>query len=240
MMERLQKILASRGIASRREAETLILKGRVSVNGVKVTELGAKADPDADTILFDGRTLPNHLAPKVLMLNKPVGYLSTSRKSREEGEIVLDLVPSDRRYFPVGRLDRDSSGLLLMTDDGDLALRLTHPRYGAHKTYVVETTATVPPESVRLLKEGVMLEDGMAYAIDALQLGRRCLQITLGEGRKRQVRRMIAALGLRVFSLERVQIGGLSLGSLRPGQWRELNPDEIERLLQPAADNHPR
>jgi 23S rRNA pseudouridine2605 synthase len=240
MKERLQKILASRGIASRRDAERLIQDGRVSVNGEVVEELGSKADPDHDVILFNGRPLPQQRAPKVLMLNKPVGYLCTTRKSREEGRIVLDLVPSDRRYFPVGRLDKESSGLLLLTDDGELALRLTHPRYGTHKTYIAEVNAPVTDSDIQQLTDGVLLEDGLARAITADRLGQRRMRVVLGEGRKRQVRRMIAALGLRVISLRRVQIGDLDLGALRAGQYRELKPQEIEQLLHSAAASIPR
>lgn len=235
MKERLQKILAGRGIASRRQAELMIREGRVSVNGKLVEEPGTKADPDADTIIFDGQPLPPWRTPKVLMLHKPVGCLSTSRKSREEGGIVLDLVPSDRRYFPVGRLDKDSSGLLLLTDDGDLALRLTHPRYGVLKVYIVETNIPASAAAIRQLTEGVALDDGLAKAVEVGKLGQRRLHITLGEGRKRQIRRMIAALGMRVVALKRVQIGDLKLGSLQPGRYRELKQQEIERLL-PAAD----
>jgi 23S rRNA pseudouridine2605 synthase len=229
--ERLQKILAARGVASRRAAEQIVSAGRVSVNGETVAELGAKADPLLDVIRVDGRVLPERRPPKVLMLHKPVGYVSTCRKSREEGRIILDLLPDDRRYFPVGRLDRDSSGLLLLTDDGDLANHLTHPRYGTRKVYVVETHSRLSPAEIRMLRDGVMLDDGLARAERVMMLAPNRLRITMTEGRKREIRRMIIAVGGRVASLTRVQIGDLSLGSLPSGEWRELNPNEIERLL---------
>jgi pseudouridine synthase len=234
MNERLQKVIAARGIASRREAERMILDGRIAVNGAVVTELGTRVDPDTDRVEVDGRPLRAGAdAPRVLMLNKPVGYLSTCKPDREIGPTVLELVPRDRRYFPVGRLDQNSSGLMLLTDDGDLAHRLTHPSFGTEKVYDVETRHPLRPEQVNELIEGVMLEDGPARAIDVEQVAPRGVLITLGEGRKRQIRRMIIAVGSRVLSLRRIRIGGLSLGSLPSGKWRELDPAEIALLLQP-------
>ncbi len=233
MNERLQKVIAARGIASRREAERMILEGRIVVNDAVATELGTRVDPDVDRIVVDGRPLRPAAAPRVLMLNKPVGYLSTCKPDREIGPTVLELVPRDRRYFPVGRLDQNSSGLMLLTDDGDLAHRLTHPRYGTEKVYDVETRHPLRPEQVNELIEGVMLDDGPARALDVQQVSPRGVLITLGEGRKRQVRRMIIAVGSRVLSLRRVRIGGLCIGSLPSGKWRELEPSEIELLLQP-------
>jgi len=200
-----------------------------------VTEPGTKADPDFDAIFVDGNPLPRPQPPRVLMLNKPVGYLSTCRKSREVGRVILDLLPGDRRYFPVGRLDRETSGLLLVTDDGGLANHLTHPRYGATKTYVVETRTRLAPERLQALRDGVMLEDGIARAERVLAAAPNRLRITMTEGRKREVRRMLAAVGARVTSLTRVQIGDLRLGSLPVGKWRELAPSEIARLFSDAA-----
>jgi 23S rRNA pseudouridine2605 synthase len=235
LKERLQKILASRGYASRRAAEEIITAGRVVVNGEKVTELGTRADAEFDQIRVDGKPLLQRRPARVLMLNKPPGYLSTCHKSREEGRVILELIPSDRRYFPVGRLDRDSSGLLLVTDDGDLAQRLTHPSHGTRKIYLVEATTRVEESQVRELREGIDLEDGFAQPDEVAQLSSRRLQITLTEGRNREVRRLFAAVGLRVRSLQRIQIANLKLGSLPPGHWRDLTLREIERLVHPAA-----
>jgi pseudouridine synthase len=228
--ERLQKTLARAGIASRRAAEELIASGRVTVNGEVVIQMGISVDPEVDRIHFDGRPLQSPAPPKVLMLNKPVGYLSTSRPSREVGESVLTLVPRDRRYFSVGRLDRDSSGLLLLTDDGDLAYQLTHPKHGTRKVYEVETTRRMTMDDLSALRSGVDLEDGVATVASAKRLTGNSLEVVLSEGRKRQIRRMIAALGGRVRRLHRTRIANLSLGDLPPGHWRELTASEVAAL----------
>lgn len=236
-MERLHKILARHGIASLRESERWIREGRVSVNGRIVTESGASADAERDKIEVNGQPIPRQLPPRVLMLNKPAGFLCTSRKSREQGATIFDLLPSDRRYFSVGRLDRDTSGLLLVTDDGDLALRLSHPRYGTHKTYLVETDVPLEERTLHRLLHGVELEDGPARAVEASLASPRRLRIVLSEGRKRQVRRMTTAVGARVVRLHRTWIGRLSLGSLPSGKWRELTDKEIRLLLKERSDN---
>lgn len=230
MKERLQKTLARAGIASRRAAEELITEGRVSVNGEIVSQLGVSVDPEVDRVEFDGQALPPRKPPRVLMLNKPVGHVSTSRTSREMGKSVLELVPNDRRYFTVGRLDRDSSGLLLLTDDGDLAYVLTHPKHGARKVYAVETERRLTDKDLRRLQDGVQLDDGVARAAAVMRLKGTSLEIVLTEGRKRQIRRMISALGTRVRSLHRTQITDLRLGELPTGRWRELTPAEIAAL----------
>ena len=162
MKERLQKTLARAGVASRRASEELIRDGRVRVNGRIITDMGISVDPESDRIEFDSRPLPIPRPPRVLMLNKPVGYVCTSRISRETAPSVLDLVPTDRRYFSIGRLDRDTSGLLLLTDDGDLAFRLTHPKHGTRKFYEVETNHRLTDEELAELEEGVMIDDGLA------------------------------------------------------------------------------
>ncbi|MBU1985315.1 pseudouridine synthase, partial [bacterium] len=167
---------------------------------------------------------------RVLMLHKPPGFLCTRRKSREKGHTIFDILPSDRRYFSIGRLDKDSSGLLLVTDDGELAFRLTHPRHGTRKTYLVDTDVSLSASRVRRLTKGIELEDGIARALEARAVSQHRLCIVLAEGRKRQIRRMTAALGARVTRLHRIQVGNLELGELIPGEWRELSPQEIERL----------
>jgi 23S rRNA pseudouridine2605 synthase len=235
LKQRLQKILAQRGLASRREAERMILDGRVTVNGSLVSVLGTQADPDADDIRVDGKLVPPVQAARVLMLNKPPGYVSTCKTGREIGRSVLELVPHDRRYFPVGRLDRDSSGLLLLTDDGDLAHRLMHPRHKVAKLYLVTCDASLPRGGARRLEAGIPLEDGVARALRVSALGDGLYRVVLGEGRKRQIRRMFRALGVRVTHLQRVQVGGVELGDLAEGRWRELTAVEIQALLSPDA-----
>ena len=230
MKERLQKILARAGIASRRAAEDLIRAGRVSVNGERISEVGASADPDVDHVEFDGRPLHFPAATRVIMLNKPVGYVSTSHLSRESGRSVMELVPSDRRYFTIGRLDRDTSGLLLLTDDGDLAYQLTHPKHGARKFYEVEVNCRLSDDELQQLCDGVILDDGEAHALEVKRLRGYHIRIVLGEGRKRQARRMVEALGARVRSLHRSGIETLRLGELPPGHWRELSSKEIAAL----------
>jgi 23S rRNA pseudouridine2605 synthase len=235
--QRLQKILSQRGIASRREAEKLIAAGRVTVNSVVVTVLGTQADPDIDVVRLDGKPLPELRVSRVLMLNKPAGYVSTCRIGREIGVSVLELLPNDRRYFPIGRLDRESTGLLLLTDDGDLAFRLTHPRYKVPKVYEVDCENPLTRNVIRQLKDGVLLEDGQARAIEIIAAGRYACRVILGEGRKRQIRRMFASVGIKIARLHRTQIGNLMLSKLPPGQWRDLSDHEKELLLHPEPFN---
>lgn len=231
MKQRLQKILAQRGVASRRTAEKMILDARVTVNGTVISVLGTQADPDADEIRVDGRPLPPPQRARVLMLHKPPGYVSTCRTGRETGKSVLELVPADRRYFPVGRLDRDSTGLLLLTDDGDLAHHLMHPRHKVPKVYEVESDRPLPADGARQLTAGVHLQDGISRALAVSSMGDSVYRVILGQGRKRQIRRMFQALGMQVLRLHRVQIGALPLGDLPAGRWRELTAHEIEDLL---------
>ncbi len=235
MKERLQKIIASRGIASRREAEKLILAGKVSVNGEIVRELGAKADPDADELKIGGRKLPGRQPPHALAFHKPVGYLCTRSPSRESGPTIYELLPQDRRYVSVGRLDRDSSGLLIITDDGALAHRLTHPRFGTRKVYRVVTTRVLDNDQLARLRRGVRLEDGWARANEINHVRGAELEIILTEGRNRQIRRMIEAVGAEVSKLHRTAIGNLQLGRLKPGQSRLLSAREIEALKMEEA-----
>jgi pseudouridine synthase len=239
MPERLQKLLARAGFGSRRACEQLITAGRVSVNGKTVVDLGVKADPDRDQIAFDGRpiSLPTHLA--YVALNKPVGVVTTA--SDERGRTtVLDLIKSESRLFPVGRLDRDSEGLLLLTNDGEVAARLTHPRYGLEKEYSVRIARDATGEEIRRLREGIEI-DGRLTAPARVDVaapprpagakpGEHWLRIVLHEGRKRQVRRMLASLGIPTLRLVRTRIGPLQLGSLKPGESRPLTVREIEAL----------
>lgn len=231
MKLRLQKVLAQRGVASRREAEQWIRDGHISVNGFIITEMGYRVDPDEDTILVCGKELPESRSQRVLLLNKPVGYVCTCKLSRETGRSILELVPDDRRYFPVGRLDRESSGMIILTDNGDLALRLTHPKFHVAKLYEVESDRPLSKEAKNTLLRGVVLEDGQARAIRIRTIGSREYHVEIAEGRKRQIRRMFEAVHSQVARLHRIRIGSLNLGDLPSGSWRELDAQDIQKLF---------
>lgn len=234
-MERLQKILSQAGIASRREAETFITAGRVAVNGTVVTELGAKADPAKDAITFDGKPVKPATKKVYVLLNKPAGYMTTM-KDPEGRPIVSDLVKGvGERVFPVGRLDYNTEGLLLLTNDGAWANSLAHPRHEVDKEYLVRVQGGVSPDQVRHLASGVDLEEATTAPCTAriVQESEKnsWLSITIHEGRYRQVRRMCEAVGLSVVRLKRVRYGSLDLGELKPGQYRLLTPREAKLLL---------
>jgi 23S rRNA pseudouridine2605 synthase len=234
MLERLQKILSGAGVASRRESETFITAGRVAVNGTVVTELGSKADPDKDRITLDGKPLRLKLERVYLLLYKPAGYVTTL-KDPEGRPTVTDLVKGvGERVYPVGRLDYNTEGLLLLTNDGDWANRLAHPRHEVEKEYLVKVRGQVIPDQVRRLADGVELDDGMTaparvMIVHESERNSR-LTITIHEGRYRQVRRMCEAVGLAVASLKRTRYGFLDLGELRAGEYRRLTPHEVKQL----------
>jgi 23S rRNA pseudouridine2605 synthase len=240
MSERLQKIIAQAGLASRREAETWIEQGRVTVNG-KVATLGDKADALEDTIKVDRRTLPKPERHRYIMLNKPRGVLSTVKRQAqmEDRPTVVEMVDVDERLYPVGRLDLNSEGLVLMTNDGDLTNYITHPRYGHEKTYKVALDGLVPENKLDLWRRGVTLPDGFQTSpcsVKILEATRRetWIRIVMSEGHKRQIRETADVLGLRIKRLIRTHIGPLELGDLPPGQWRDLTPEEV-KALQPDA-----
>jgi 23S rRNA pseudouridine2605 synthase len=242
--ERLQKILSQAGVSSRRAAEEMIRTGRVTVNGKTITELGTKANPWTDRIAVDGRPLRQQAPPVYILLHKPVGVVTTLDDPQER-PTVRDLLKGVRtRVFPVGRLDFHSAGLLLLTNDGALALRLTHPRYGVHKTYQVKVKGDPQPNQLATLASGVRLADGETNPSHVHVMRRRdqkaWLSITLAEGKNRQVRRMCEAVGLPVEKLVRVAFGGLKLGGLASGQWRHLEPEEVALLHRPQAMARPR
>lgn len=228
--ERLQKVLAQRGYGSRRVCEELIAAGRVTVNGV-VAVLGRRIDPDVDEVEVDGHHVGVRPGLVHYLLNKPLGVVTTA-KDPQGRDTVVDLVPAEPRVFPVGRLDRDTEGLLLLTNDGELTNRLTHPRYGVEKEYLAEVSGIVTAAELRRLREGVELEDGMTAPARASQPSPGVLRITIHEGRNRQVRRMCEAVGHPVRRLVRVRIGPISDRSLPPGRWRTLFPDELKALEQ--------
>lgn len=234
MRERLQKLLARAGIASRRAAERLIVEGRVSVNGRTVTALGTLADPDTDTVRVDGRRLPPAPAEHVyLALHKPRGYVTTLRDP-EGRPSVRDLLSGVAvRVFPVGRLDFQSEGLLLLTNDGALAHALMHPRSAVPKTYVAKVRGAPGEEALRRLEAGVVVRGRRTLPARArlLRRGARSLvELTLVEGRRHQVRDMLEAVGHPVVRLVRVAYGGVRLGRLAPGRYRRLGADEVARL----------
>jgi 23S rRNA pseudouridine2605 synthase len=238
--QRLQKVLAAAGISSRRECETLIREGRVEVDRRVVTELGLRVDPARQEIRVDGVVLPR---PRLVYyaLNKPAGVVSTNRDPDGRPR-VIDLIPSEQRLFPVGRLDRSSEGLILVTNDGELANQLTHPRYGVEKTYAVRVAGNVTTETLRSLRQGVYLAEGFAR-VSSVRVKHRHkqstdLEIVLREGRNREIRRVLARVGHKVMKLTRIAMGTLRLGDLPAGAYRPLNHHEIRALqdcVQPVA-----
>lgn len=225
--ERLQKVLARLGYGSRRACEELIREGRVTVDG-RVAELGSRIDADNAAVAIDGSPVPVKPGLVYYLLNKPAGVVTTAADPQRR-PTVMTLVPAEPRVFPVGRLDIDTEGLLLLTNDGELTHRLTHPSYGVEKEYVVAIEGTPTPAELRRLRQGVELEDGItAPAKAAFTDG--VLRLVIHEGRNRQVRRMCEAIGHPVRQLVRVRIGPLRDPSLRPGQWRLLERTEIAEL----------
>jgi 23S rRNA pseudouridine2605 synthase len=234
---RLAKFLAHAGVASRRASERLIADGRVRVGGDVVTDPARDVDESSGVAVDDRPVGPE--PREVHALHKPAGVVSTAADTHGR-RTVVEYVPSKRRLYPVGRLDADTTGLILLTNDGDLAARLTHPRYGVRKTYrATVEPAAVSPESVRSLREGVGLEDGMTSPADARVLEEGLVEVVIAEGRKRQVRRMFEALGHRVTALERVAFGPLELDALPEGESRLLTVGEVERLREAAGWNNP-
>ncbi len=233
MEERLQKLLSAGGIASRREAENMILAGRVTVNG-KVAQLGMKADPMTADIRVDGRPLAHQEQRVYIMLNKPRGCVCTMRDELGRKTVAEQVEGCGARVYPVGRLDANSEGLLLMTNDGDLAHALMHPSHGVEKIYTVRVEGPDLAASLKKLEGKLELEDGPAKA-KAVELvrddgERAILAITVTEGRKHLVRNLCAAAGLSVKRLIRVSEGGLTLGDLRTGSWRHLTEAEVRKL----------
>lgn len=238
MQERIQKILAQAGYGSRRACEEFIVAQRVRVNG-KTAELGQKADPAVDRITLDGKPLPKTERLVYIALNKPRFVLSTvEREDDDNRETVIDLVDVRERVYPVGRLDLESEGLILLTNDGDLANRLTHPRYGHEKEYRVLVARRPDEEQLAAWRRGVVLEDGHKTAparvfFSEPQGKGAWIKVVMGEGRKRQIREICAQLGLPVVRIVRVRIGSLRLGTLKSRAWRFLSEEEVEELKNP-------
>ncbi len=239
--QRIQKVLSDQGVCSRRAAEKLIAEGRVKVNGHPVG-VGDKMDPDYDKVSIDGKNVRIVRKRKYIyiMLHKPRGYLTTAADERGR-KTVMDLIQGvDRRVYPVGRLDKDSEGLLLLTDDGAFANLLTHPSGGIGKLYRVTVRPRASEEQIIRLSSGVVLDDGVKTKPAVIHVvsdepGRTVLEITLHEGRNRQIRRMCEAVGLEVIRLKRNAEGPVKLGMLPPGEWRELKRSEVTALSNAAA-----
>lgn len=239
-LERIQKILAKAGIASRREAERMIVEGRVTVNGKPVDTLGLKADPSKDHIKVDGKRVDRFEPPITLLLNKPRGFLSTV-KDPQGRPTVMDLVKRVKwRVYPVGRLDFDAEGLLLLTNDGDLAYTLSHPRFSIPRTYRVKVAGVLEEKRLARLKRGVVLEDGRARVVSfsILRQGEKngWVKVVLTEGRNRLVKRMFSAIGYPVLKLKRTQFGPIQLGDLPFGQFRYLTTEETMKLKRICSE----
>ncbi|HJV45882.1 MAG TPA: pseudouridine synthase [Bacillota bacterium] len=234
-MERLQKVLAARGVASRRKCEEMILSGNVKVNGTVISELGFKVNPEQDRIEVDGRIV-GETEHVYVLFHKPTGVI-TSMKDPEGRKIVTDFMKNvPARVFPVGRLDYDTSGLLLLTNDGELANQIAHPRFEIDKVYMATVKGMPTERSMSILRRGVRLSDGMTAPAQAvietkdLHKNQVVIRLAIHEGRNRQVRRMCEAIGHPVLKLRRVQLGFLTLGSLRPGEFRYLKKEEVDKL----------
>lgn len=234
--ERLQKVMARTGLGSRRVCEIMIDEGRVRING-RVAVLGSRVRPD-DEVSVDGSVISTLPDTVTYLLNKPAGVVTTAKDTHNR-PTVIDLVPAEPRVFPVGRLDLDTEGLLLMTNDGGLAHRLSHPSFGIDKEYLVHVRGRPSAGAVRTLREGVELDDGRTAPAKAAVVAPGLLRITIHEGRNRQVRRMCEAIGHPVIRLVRTRIGPITDSRLAPGTWRPLNPSELIDLQRAVIPGSP-
>ena len=237
-LTRLNKIIADAGITSRRGADELIIEGRVSIDGIVVRELGAKFDPSMHHVQVDGETIKQSLSKTYLALHKPRGVLSTMFDPEGRPSLADFIDLRTERLFHVGRLDKDSEGLILLTNDGDLTFRATHPSFGLEKSYIIEFEGVLPKGIEKILRNGVELEDGMARVLDYKQLSATWLEVTIHEGRYHIIRRLMEAVGVDVLRLIRTKFGPISLGDTPEGRWRDLNDGELLNL-QNALDIKP-
>jgi 23S rRNA pseudouridine2605 synthase/23S rRNA pseudouridine2604 synthase len=221
--------MAAAGVCSRRRGEELIRAGRVSVNGRVVAELGAKVDPDQDRVSVDGQPVRPAQRMVYIALNKPRGYVTSCRHAGKK--IVLELVNVAERIYPVGRLDKDSTGLLLLTNDGRLHLKLSHPSFDHEKEYDVAVERPISDGALRRMAEGMPILETRTRPAVVTRLGERAFRIVLKEGRNRQIRRMVRMLGNEVVELKRIRVADVRLGRLAEGAWRHLRPEEVEALL---------
>lgn len=237
MEERLQKYLAQCGVASRRKCEELILQGRVQVNGVTVTELGTKINPEKDKIKFDGKDIKQAQKLVYILLNKPIGYVTTA-DDQFGRDTVLDLVKVKERIVPVGRLDMYTSGALILTNDGDFVYQVTHPKHEIEKTYTVTIKGIVQNSEVEQLRNGIKIDDYITKPARVKILKTDTekdisrLEITIHEGKNRQVRKMCEAVGRKVLALYRSKIGGIGVKDIELGKWRYLTANEVQQILK--------
>jgi 23S rRNA pseudouridine2605 synthase len=232
---RLNKIIADAGITSRRGADELIADGRVTVDGRPIRELGAKIDPDNHEVAVDGETIKRSLTKSYLVLHKPKGVLSTMFDPEGRPSLADFIDLRKERLFHVGRLDKDSEGLILLTNDGDLTFRATHPSYGLEKTYIIQYEGKLPVGVEKTLLKGVELEDGIGRVLTFKELSPTWLEVSIHEGRYHIIRRLMAAVGIDVLRLIRTKFGPISLGETAEGRWRDLNSGEllnIQKALQ--------
>ena len=233
---RLQKYLANNGVASRRKAEEMILAGKVSVNGKVVTELGTKINPSLDKIVVEGKEIKQENEHIYILLNKPIRYVTTV-KDQFNRESVLDLVKTNKRLVPVGRLDMYTSGALILTNDGDFVYKVTHPKHEIEKTYTVTIKGIVKQEEVEKLRQGVKIEDYITKPARVKILktdeekNQSRLEITIHEGKNRQVRKMCEAIGHKVLALHRSKIAGIGVKDIELGKWRYLKEQEVKKIL---------
>ena len=232
---RLNKIIADAGITSRRGADELITDGRVTVDGRPVRELGAKIDPEIHEVAVDGETIRRSLTKSYLVLHKPKGVLSTMYDPEGRPSLADFIDLRKERLFHVGRLDKDSEGLILLTNDGDLTFRATHPSFGLEKTYIIEFEGRLETGVDKVLLKGVELEDGMGRVLSFKQLSQNWIEVKIHEGRYHIIRRLMEAVGVEVLRLIRTNFGPISLGDTPEGRWRDLNEQELLNI-QKALD----
>jgi 23S rRNA pseudouridine2605 synthase len=232
---RLNKIIADAGITSRRGADELIMDGRVSVDGFTCRELGAKFDPQLVKVMVDGETITRSLSKSYLVLHKPKGVLSTMYDPEGRPSLADFIDLRKERLFHVGRLDKDSEGLILLTNDGDLTFRATHPSFGLEKTYIIEFDGKLPVGAEKTLLKGIELEDGIGRVLSFKQLSPQWIEVTIHEGRYHIIRRLMEAVDVAVLRLIRTKFGPISLGDTPEGRWRDLNGGELANL-QKALD----
>lgn len=231
-MIRLQKYLSAAGFCSRRRGEKYIQEGHVSVNDSVVTELGTKIDPEKDQIEVDDTRIVMDQDPIYIAMNKPKGYITTCRRNRPDERIVLDLIDIPVRVYPIGRLDKDSTGLLLLTNDGRLHHRLSHPSFDHEKEYEVRVTDPIPEGALRSMAKGVPMMGTKTRPADIEKINPRTFRIVLKEGKNRQIRRMVRKVGNRVADLKRIRISNVKIGNLAEGNWRHLTEEEKGELLK--------
>jgi len=231
---RLNKYLAGRGIASRREADRLIADGLISVNGKVIREMGVKINPEKDKVSVSDQVIKRQQKLIYIALNKPAGYVTSVKRTQVEKKIVTDLIKINERVYPVGRLDKDTTGLLILTNDGTLTYKLTHPSSECEKEYEVTVDGAIKGGQMDKLKAGVKLWGEKTKETQVKKIGSRQMRIVLTEGKNRQIRRICQKVGLSVIQLKRIRIKRLKLGNLPEGKWRKLTPEEVKMLKNAA------